>query len=106
MPGSKIRGRNGKFAPDPDTTMRDAKACQLRVRALSYAQIAAKLGYVDAQHAARAVTRSLRATLQEATDELRAVELKRLDGLWRMALQVAERAHVTVSNGRVVYLDE
>lgn len=105
MPGG-LRGGNGKFTADPDTAERDAEACRLRARALSYAEIAKRLGYVDESHAHRAVQRALKATVQEASDELRAVELKRLDGLYRLALKVAERAHVTVSNGRVVHLGD
>ena len=101
-----VRSGNGKFTKDPDTAERDAQACQLRVQALSYAEIAEKLGYADQGHAHRAVQRALKATMQEAADELRVVELKRLDSMFKLALKVANRAHVTVSNGRVVYLED
>jgi cell division septal protein FtsQ len=52
------------------------------------------------------VSKVLRDTVQEAGDELRALELARLDRLEIAANEVLEREHVTVSNGRIVVLGE
>lgn len=101
-----VRAGNGKFSKDPNTAERDAEACRLRTRALSYAEIAAQLGYANEGHAHLAVKRALLATVSEPAEEVRKTELKRLDNLYRLALKIAERAHVTVSQGRVVYLGD
>jgi len=96
------RGGNGKFCKDPRTTARDAEACRLRQRGMSYPEIAKELGYSEASHASQAVSRVLRATVEEPGAEVRKTELARLDAMHRAALDVLERMHVTVSQGRVV----
>lgn len=101
-----VRAGNGKYSKDPETAARDAEACRLRARALSYAEIAKQLGYVDEGHAYQAVKRALLATVAEPAEEVRKHELQRLDNLYKLALQIAERAHVVVSQGRVVYLGD
>jgi hypothetical protein len=98
----KARGGDGKFAPSIETAERDAEACRLRVRAMSFPEIAKTLGYADASHAAQAVARTLRATVEEPAAEVRKTELARLDDMYTAALAVLERMHVTVSQGRVV----
>lgn len=99
---SRIHGGNGQFVKSADTAERDAEACRLRTRGLSYREIAAALGYDGEGSAYNAVKRSLNATLAEPAEEVRKTELQRLDDLYRAALAVLERMHVTVSNGRVV----
>lgn len=97
------RGRNGKFAPKTETPERDARAAEMRTRGEGYAAIAKALGFADESGAHRAVQRALKAKPAEVADDLRAVELERLDDLYRRALQVAEREHLAHGNGRIVY---
>jgi hypothetical protein len=55
----------------------------LRSRGYTFKRIAAELGYSGKQGAHDAVMRALDATLREPADELRWLDLKRLDLLWR-----------------------
>jgi hypothetical protein len=60
------------------------KALELRKAGLSYGLIAKELGYADASGAHRAVERGLRLLVpKELVEEMRAIELERLDNLWR-----------------------
>ena len=104
-PTKRTHGGNGRFVRTVDTAERDAEAARLRTRGYSYQQIADELGWVSRGDAYRAVQRVLADTVKEAGDEVRAIELARLDGLHVAAMDVLERKHVTVSNGRVVSLD-
>lgn len=100
----RVRARNGRYAKSPDTAERDAEACRLRLRGLSYLAIAEQLGFADQGHAHTAVKRAMDATVREPAEQVREQELLRLDALWNRALGIAERFHVTVSaNGQVVY---
>ncbi|MFE1515703.1 hypothetical protein ACFW9I_02540 [[Kitasatospora] papulosa] len=102
----KPRGGNGQYFRTLSDAQRDAEAARLRARGLTYQQIADELGWTSRGDAHHAVQRALEATVKEAADEVRAIELDRLDTLYRAALAVLERQHVTVSNGRVVSLNE
>lgn len=64
---------------------RQLTALRLRRAGVPYADIAKELGYAGRDGAHRAVKAALRKTLQEPADELRALELERLDAL-QMAL--------------------
>lgn len=68
---------------------RQRQALELRKAGVGYQAIADRLGYKDHSGAYRAVKTALRKTLQEPADELRAVEVERLDamllGLWTKA---------------------
>ena len=68
---------------------RQKQALQLRTAGVAYEEIAARLGYRGRSGAYAAVMRALRATLQEPADELRTLELERLDrlllGVWGQA---------------------
>jgi len=55
------------------------KALELRKAGIGYQRIADSLGYKDASGAWRAVKAALKKTLQEPSDELRKLELERLD---------------------------
>lgn len=100
------QGTNGKFTRSIETAERDAQAARLRARGLGYKQIAEQLGYEDHTGAYKAVQRALKEIVAEPAEELRALELERLDDMYRRAQAVLERRHVTVSQGRVVRLDD
>ena len=57
------------------------KALELRKAGISYARIAETLGYKDGSGAWRAVKAALKKTLQEPSDELRMLEIERLDAM-------------------------
>jgi hypothetical protein len=99
------RGGKGRFERNPDTAIRDAEAARLRVRGLTYRQIADDLGFAGPGKAYEAVKRVLADTVAEAADDLRAVELERLDRMYQAALKVMEADHFAVSHGKVIYLD-
>lgn len=102
--GDKRRPRNGRgrFVRSADTAVRDARATQLRAEGLTFQQIADRLGYGHRDLARRAVERALLATVRESADELRTLELDRLDRLWAEAWAVLKADHPTVSHGQVV----
>lgn len=99
------RSGRGRFTRSIDTAQRDADACRLRTRGATYQQIADQLGYANRGDAHHAVSRALKAAVAEPADEVRALELARLDAMYEAAMGVLERRHVTVSNGRVITLD-
>lgn len=100
------RGGRGRFERNPDTAARDAEAARLRVRGLTYRQIADELDMAGPGKAYEAVQRLLRETVQEAADDLRSVELERLDQMYQAALKVLETEHYAVSHGKVIYLED
>lgn len=65
------------------------QALELRKAGVGFGDIAERLGYADASGAYRAVKTALKKTLQEPADEVRRIELERLDrmllGLWPKA---------------------
>ncbi|MCK9901257.1 hypothetical protein MXD63_14355 [Frankia sp. Cpl3] len=81
---------------------RDRDAANMRADGKTYEAIAVALGYSHRSAARRAVQRVLAATIREAGDELRVLELERLDRLYEAAMAVLTREHVTVSQGRVI----
>lgn len=106
------RGRNGRFTRTLESQERDAQACRMRAAGHSFAEIGLHLGYGSAAHAHRAIKRVMTETIAEPADDLRRTELDRLDrelvkldALERRVAGVLDAAHVTVSNGRVMYLD-
>lgn len=86
---------SGQFKPgqkDPETVARWAEALRYRSSGMSYDQVAKSLGYADAASAYNAVQSALDATLTEAADEYRKLELERLDrvqsALWVTATKI------------------
>lgn len=100
------RGGNGRFERNLETATRDAEAARLRTRGLTYRQIAAELDMAGPGKAYEAVRRVLAETTQEAADDLRTVELERLDLMYQAALKVLETEHLTISHGKVIYRDD
>ena len=104
-PPPAARDGDGKFTRSVDGAEFDAKAARLRVRGLSYREIAAELGYADHSSARDAVLRALAAVPQEAGAEARQVELDRLDRLVEKATRIMETAHLAYNNKGVVEWD-
>lgn len=99
------RSGRGRFIKQTATAQRDAEAAQLRVNGLTYQAIADRMDYSHRDLARRAVERALAATVREPADELRQLELIRLDALWVEAVKVMTTEHITVNNGRVIEID-
>lgn len=87
MANATAQGKNRKTGglkgsgPDLTPVERQAQAVQLRKAGHSFDEIAQRLGYAGKQGAHKAVMTALRKMLQEPTDELRALELERLDSM-------------------------
>lgn len=60
---------------------RQRQALELRKSGITYEAIAAQLGYRTAAGAHKAVSTALKRTLQEPADDVRKIELERLDAL-------------------------
>ncbi|MFE2911257.1 hypothetical protein [Kitasatospora indigofera] len=111
-PIQPARGTNGKWTRTLEGIERDAEAARLRAEGKSYRQIAAKLG-CDVHTAHDAVTRAIATVVAEPAEAALHFELDRLDAelvrlgkLYSKVMAVLEREHVTVSQGRVVTMDD
>jgi hypothetical protein len=100
-------GRQSKTSPRSiATAQRRAQALKMRLDGARYDEITQQLGYSSRGAAVQDVQRALVATVQEPADEVRALELSRLDMMWQTVIEVLRKEHVIVSQGRVVFLDD
>lgn len=100
------RDGKGRWIYTVESAERDAQAARLRTRGYSYQRIAEELGYNQKGDAHHAVKRVLDATVRDAGDELRTLELERLDSMYVSVVEVLERKHFTVSNGKIIYMGD
>ncbi|WP_327132001.1 hypothetical protein OG311_13505 [Streptomyces sp. NBC_01343] len=103
------RDGKGQYARGNDTARRDAEAAELKTQGLSYQAIADRLGYASKSGAWEAVRRALKAIVEEPAENLRQLELQRLDAelvrlsaLEEAATAVLKADHITISHGRVI----
>jgi hypothetical protein len=75
---------------------RDNRALKLRRQGAPYSAIAAEIGWKSASAAHDAVCRALNREPSEDREQLRKLEVARLDGLERVAWKVLERFHYVV----------
>jgi hypothetical protein len=73
---------------------RQVEALKLRRAGKSFADIAQRLGYASRSNAYTAVMHALRRTLQEPADEVRRLEIERLDGLLSGLWERAAAGHL------------
>lgn len=99
------RGGRGRFERSADTAARDAQATVLRGRGYSYQAVADALGMHDRSAARKAVERALAATVAEPCEELRRIELAKLDSMSVTAWAVLDAEHPVVSAGRIMVLN-
>jgi hypothetical protein len=99
------RDGKGNFLRTTATAEREARAAELRAKGMHYRDIARELG-IDVHQAHDDVRNALRAIVQEPAEELRTLELERLDRMYQAAADVLERQHVAVSHGKIVYQGE
>lgn len=95
------RGPDGKYTRTLEGAERDAEMARMRTDGYSYPAIARHFD-VGQSTAYDAVQRAMLATVQEPGEEVKRLELERLDEMYREVLDVLRRPHVTVSQGRIV----
>lgn len=96
-------------AKQAEVAARRAKAVRMRTAGRDWQTIADALGYSSRGAACQDVTRALKAyqdDLAAAAEDHRVLALARLDDLLKAAHEVLERKHITVNNGKVIYLGE
>lgn len=85
--------------------IRRARAVEMRVKGATWQQIADALGYADRGAACGDIRRfreQTRAEAEERLDELRELEVDRLDMLIRAATTVLEAHHIVIQGGKAV----
>ncbi|MFJ3923025.1 hypothetical protein [Streptomyces sp. NPDC090022] len=103
--GTEGQPRNkqlNRFEYTPEAAERDAKAAQMRARGATYQEIADALGYYDKSHAWRQLQAVRKRVLKPAVEEMVAVEMEQLDQLYVAALEILERSHLAISQGKVM----
>ena len=85
--------RNGINA-DPTPKERQARALELRKAGLTYQQIADALGYGSHSAAQKAIQSGLKAIIREPAEELRTLELERLDKMLASHWPAVTKGHV------------
>ncbi|WUH94574.1 hypothetical protein OG900_33460 [Streptomyces sp. NBC_00433] len=96
----------GRFTDSLDSAERDAEAARLYRQYRNYQRVSDELGYGNKGNAWRAINKCRDHVRKQAGEELIAVEAAELDQLYVQALEVLERDHIHVSQGRVVKDDE
>jgi hypothetical protein len=86
-----------------ETIDKDLAALELRRQGFTYQQIADRTGYANRSAAYQAVQRGLALSVRETADEVRQLEIERLEDLRRPALEVLRRRHLVVSQGKVMH---
>lgn len=97
-----IAGRGAGRDRSLSTAERDAQCARLRAEGMSYQVIADRLGFTDRSTARQACQRALQAVVQEPAEELRKLELERLDRMYQAALKVLRTPHRMVQHGKIV----
>lgn len=98
---SRTRDGKGRFDRDLETVKRDAEIARLRSRSWTYRKIAEHLG-MSVSAVYEAVQRTYAEVITEPAEQMRKLELDRLDAMAEEVIKVLERRHVTVSNGKIV----
>jgi Homeodomain-like domain len=92
---------NGRHRNRALAASRRARAIELRAAGLTYQQIAAELGYANRGTVCRIVSDALNSQTVEAVDELRSLEVARLDtlqlALWPAATEGDVQAVSTIT---------
>ena len=93
----------GRFVRSPEQVALDHQAAQMRSLSKTYREIGEHFG-VNPSSAYQMVQRAIEDIPREATSELVALELAKIDYLEQRAVAIMEKRHVFVSQGgKVVY---
>ena len=95
----QTRDGNGRFIRDLDTATKDTLAAEMRTHGYPLREIAAKLGYANESGAAKAISRALRAVPAEAVEDLRALEVARMDALEERLWQILNTKYPLITPG-------
>ena len=87
----RVRNRKGMYVEARDTVDRERRAVEMRTRGMTYREIGESLG-VNPASAHRMVSRALARVPAEAVNDLRALNLLRLEELWRRLGGILEDA--------------
>lgn len=99
-PGNQTspRGAHGRYVPSSKTAERVAEALRMRRDCMTYAAIGEALG-VSEETAGQWVREALEKRIQEPLEDVRRMELARLDHLYELALKVTQREHAKLYQG-------
>lgn len=101
-PNQDARNRGGHYHRTPEAIARDTEAARLYYdEHLSYREVAERLGWKYKSSALRAVNRVIREAGAPAR-EIRDRRDRELQFLWDAAMEIYEKHHIVVSNGRVM----
>lgn len=102
QPAERPRDGRGRYFSTVENAERDREAALLYRELRNYQQVADRLGYNNKGDAWHAVDRCKKAIRRAGAAPLVADEAAHLDELYAHALDVLERDHVTVSNGKLI----
>jgi hypothetical protein len=97
--GQAMSGRRAEIRVS--ARLREARALALRAAGASYRQIGQALGCSE-NRALRITQRALDRMVREPADQVRQLELARLDQMWVEATKILRRQHLVASGGKVV----
>jgi hypothetical protein len=89
--------------------LRRSEALKLRIQGYTYQAIADAMGYADRKVAHNDVKLALASVAKEThenAEEMRSLELERLEALWNRTWKLLDRENVTVSHGKVIYIED
>lgn len=95
----------GNPARRDESQQRRAEVMRLKRQGHSFEAIGERLG-ITKQRAHQIYKAALDEIPAQEVHEYRAEQAERLDEMLRRAYEVLERKHITVSNGKVIYLDD
>lgn len=97
------RDHHGRFVQQVETIEKDAESARLRALGWTYQRISTELWDGNPGTAHKAVRRAYGRIVREPAQEALDLELTRLDMLLERAMDVVERKHLAISNGKVVH---
>lgn len=107
-PTERVRDGRGRYRRSLTTAQRDARAAEMAALGYSYSKIAAELGIAKTT-AHDAVRKAMQETVAVPGAEARAASIRRYEAMRDAVLEVLEREHITVSQGKIIFervLDE
>lgn len=98
------RDNHGQYSRSIDTAERDAECARLRANGLGVVEIAKRVGYANHSSVSKAISRAMMATVQEAGEEAKQLELARLDAWLAKGVEILNGTYYAHSQGRLIEL--